>query len=171
MKQQMLLLNLTKTLISTVWSNKKPYCNSKRFEGKTVQEPLKTVDLKPLKPMGIETLNMFLEMKTDGNENTRNSIENDEILFDYKQYKLKIKQVNSNDLRAKILYYYLKSKTKNGIFKKESNKIIGNYFGCKQDLIRDTFNYLKKLEYIDHVNDIDIHEVKSYYKILKGWED
>ena len=94
--------------------------------------------------------------------------------FDYTEFKGIIKEVQDKKLRLKILYYYLKDQTKNGIFKKPRNSIIGNYFGCKQDTIRLLFNELKALGYIGQVNELELvrelKDLKDYYKITKEWE-
>lgn len=134
-------------------------------------ESQEIVYIKPMKPLKIDTFERFKQWSTAGLNNTYKGTNNavNNTTFDYTKYKDKIKQINSNDLRLKILYYYLKDKTNNNLFKKESNSKIGEYFGCKRDMISNLFNTLQNKEYIRQANDIDIKDKCKYYIIIKEW--
>jgi hypothetical protein len=97
--------------------------------------------------------------------------------FKYKNGGVLIKGVHeeeNNDLKRqnfkklnkveqlKLLFNYIKSKTESGLYKKEGNRIIGEYFSVGKDLIGKLLKDLENQQYIAKLTDLD-----KYYKILK----
>lgn len=64
--------------------------------------------------------------------------------------------------QLKTLFNYIKSKTENGLYKKEGNRVIGEYFNVGKDLIG---RLLKELEVSEHI--AMLTELDRFYKILK----
>lgn len=83
--------------------------------------------------------------------------------FDFTVYEGKLKTV-VKDLRPKIIFYYLKSITKDGSFIKPSNDKIGSFFGVKRQMISEIISNLRENKYIRPLTDI---EKETMYKLLK----
>ena len=79
--------------------------------------------------------------------------------------------INLNeDVRNKVVFYYILHKSENGLYKVESSRKMGEYFNCSKTTIIKSINALKNKEYIRELNEIDIQKLKNegkYYKILK----
>lgn len=56
----------------------------------------------------------------------------------------------------------MKNKSEGGLYKKEGNRIIGEWFGVGKDLIGKLLKELEDMQYIGKLTDLD-----RYYKILK----
>jgi len=67
----------------------------------------------------------------------------------------------TKEKQLKLLFYYIAGNSKNGIYKKEDNRNIGEYFGVGKDLIQNRFNKLTE----------DGHMVKLQNKLYKISED
>jgi hypothetical protein len=72
--------------------------------------------------------------------------------------------------RLKVLFYYIKNKTHDGIYKKESNVIIGQFFDCGKDLINGLLKRLVDEGCIKQLSEIDIYKIKkenTNYKLIR----
>jgi site-specific DNA-adenine methylase len=118
------------------------------------------VELKPLVITDFSGINYFCGGKIEKGFNSVEFVES---------YRQDFKKLDTT-YRLKVLFYYIKNKTYDGIYKKEDNRIIGQYFNCGKDLIN---NLLKKLVddgCIKLLSEIDIYKLKkehTYYKLLK----
>jgi hypothetical protein len=74
-------------------------------------------------------------------------------------------------MKLKALFYYIKDRTKDGLYKKEDNRVIGEYFGVGKDTINTRVKKLIDLKYISRLSELDLfRELKEndrYYKLLK----
>lgn len=74
-------------------------------------------------------------------------------------------------MKLKVLFHYIKDRTKQGLYKKEDNRLIGDYFGVNKETIRTRINKLIELEYLKKLNELDLFkelkERDKYYKVLK----
>jgi hypothetical protein len=64
--------------------------------------------------------------------------------------------------QLKMLFNYMKSKKEGCLYKKEGNRVIGEWFGVGKDLIGRLLKELESKEYICKLNELD-----KFYKILK----
>lgn len=71
------------------------------------------------------------------------------------------KKLNKHE-QLKTLFNYIKEKTEGGLYKKEGNRVIGEYFSVGKDLIG---KLLKELETSKHITMLT--ELDRFYKILK----
>lgn len=115
----------------------------------------KTPTIKIPQLVDFTAVNYFLNKTGGVLEKEVISKENDEI----KRQNFK-KLVKEEQL--KVLFNYIKSKTEAGLYKKEGNRVIGEWFGVGKDLIG---RLLKTLEDSKHIGKLT--ELDKYYKILK----
>lgn len=80
------------------------------------------------------------------------------------KYRQNYKNLNL-EMQKEILFYYILHKSENGLYKKESNRNLGEYFGVGKDTIS---NRLKQLTDSKHIVTLSEFELKNTYKILKG---
>jgi len=66
--------------------------------------------------------------------------------------------------QQKLLLQYIKERSENGVWKKEGNRIIGDFFGVGRDLVQNRFNQLIELGYL-----VEMIEMNRFYKINKEW--
>jgi len=71
------------------------------------------------------------------------------------------KRLNKNE-QLRLLFVYIKDRTKAGLYKKEGNRVIGEYFGVGKDLIGKLVKDLEAAKYIGKLNELD-----KYYKLLR----
>jgi hypothetical protein len=64
--------------------------------------------------------------------------------------------------QLKTLFLYIKDRTKAGLYKKEGNRVIGEYFGVGKDLIGSLIKQLEDQKYIGKLNELD-----KFYKLLR----
>lgn len=74
-------------------------------------------------------------------------------------------------MKLKVLFHYIKDRTKQGLYKKEDNRLIGDYFSVNKETIRTRINKLIELGYLKKLNELDLFkelkERDKYYKLLK----
>lgn len=119
------------------------------------KEIIKTPTIPKPKLTDMTAVNYFLNKSGGVNRKAPNQEENDENKR--QNFKKLVKQE-----QLKVLFNYIKSKTKGGLYKKEGNRIIGEYFNVGKDLIGRLLKTLEDSEYIGRLNDLD-----KYYKLLK----
>ena len=66
--------------------------------------------------------------------------------------------------QQKLLLQYIKERSENGRWKKEGNRIIGDFFGVGRDLIQNRFNQLIEAGYL-----IELTNMNRFYEISKEW--
>jgi len=72
------------------------------------------------------------------------------------------------DNQLKMLFYYIKINSKDGLFKRPSLAKLGQYFGnIDKNTIKKRLDILIDKDYIRPMNDLDIQEMKNTYKLLK----
>lgn len=59
-----------------------------------------------------------------------------------------------------VLFQYMKDRSDGGLYKKEGNRTIGEYFGVGKDLIGDRLKRLEEAEKIFKLSELD-----KYYKL------
>ena len=64
--------------------------------------------------------------------------------------------------QLKTLFIYIKDRTKAGLYKKEGNRVIGEYFGVGKDLIGKLIKDLEDQKYIGKLSELD-----KFYKLLR----
>ncbi|MGL5710012.1 MAG: hypothetical protein ACRCW9_04110 [Cetobacterium sp.] len=81
--------------------------------------------------------------------------------MDYiEKYRQNYKSLNL-EMQKEILFYYCLIKSENGIYKKESNRNLGEYFGVGKDTIATRLKQLIDSKHIENVTGLVL------YKILK----
>jgi Fic family protein len=66
--------------------------------------------------------------------------------------------------QLKILLAYLYERSEEGIYKRESSKVIADHFNVSKDTIQRRFNELLDKKYI-----IELKQMNRFYKINKEW--
>lgn len=75
-------------------------------------------------------------------------------------------------IKLKVLFHYVKARTKDGLYKKEDNRTIGNNLGgVNKETINTRIKKLVDLGYLKKLSELDLFkelkERDKYYKLLK----
>lgn len=75
-------------------------------------------------------------------------------------------------MKLKILFHYIRDRTKDGLYKKEDNRTIGNNLGgVNKETINTRIKKLVDLGYLKKLSELDLFkelkERDKYYKLLK----
>ena len=74
----------------------------------------------------------------------------------------------SMDNQLKILFYYIKINSKDGLFKRPSLTKMGEYFGgVHKNTIKTRLDKLIENQYIKALTEIEVKEAQNTYKLLK----
>ena len=68
--------------------------------------------------------------------------------------------------QLKTLFYYMKERTKDNLYKKEGNRVIGEHFGVGKDLIGGLIKTLENTQ-----NIVKLTELQKYYKIMEEFKN
>lgn len=117
--------------------------------------------IKPINGFNISVFNYMNSLTGEQNKNTPNM--DDFLEKNHQNYK---KLTLDNQL--KMLFYYIKINSKDGLFKRPSLAKLGEYFGnVDKNTIKKRLDMLIDKGYMRIVTDLDIHEMKNTYKLLK----
>jgi len=147
-------------------STKLNYVIKKYFEKTKIHQDspcdfIKITKIKPVTHLDISVINYF--KKINGEEIKNIPTINDFLEENHQNFK-KLSEYN----KLKILFLYIKTNTKNGLYKRESLTSIGKYFGnVDKNTIKKRLDVLEATGYIRKINDIDIKQADNTYKVLK----
>lgn len=118
--------------------------------------------IKPIQPFNTAVFNYMNTVNGQQNKNTPNMTEFiEKNAQDFKKL--------TKDNQLKILFYYIKVNSKNGLFKRPSLTKIGEYFGgVHKNTIKIRLDLLESQQYIKALTELELKEAKNTYKILKN---
>jgi hypothetical protein len=73
-------------------------------------------------------------------------------------------KTTSTETQKKLLYVYICERSENGVWKKEGNRVIGEFFCVGRDLIQNRFSQLVNDGYL-----VELKDISRFYKINKKW--
>lgn len=115
----------------------------------------------PVTPLDTSVINYFKKINGEEIRNTPPIID---FLEENHQNFKKLSEYN----KLKILFIYIQTNTKKGLYKRESLASIGKYFGnVDKNTIKKRLDILEDTGYIRRINDIDIKEAQNTYKVLR----
>lgn len=137
----------------------------KKFTKNHIESPVKkeySPNIKPIEPFNKEVFDYANKISGGENKNTFNIAD----FIEKNHQKFKILTMNN---QLKVLFYYIKENSKNGLYKRPSLRILAEYFGgVDKNTISKRLKVLQEKEYIRPATEIDLQETKNIYKVLKN---
>lgn len=117
--------------------------------------------IKPVQPCSEEVLTFMNGVNGQKKENTPNmSVFLEENAQNFKSLTL--------DNQLRVLFYYIKVHSRDGLFKRPALQTIGDYFGgTHKNTIKTRLKMLEDNEYIKTLTELELKEAKNTYKLLK----